>query len=278
MKTTDPDTVRRIERYVQMFARQAGEIALQRQANLDQVTSKDGQPLDAINILTEADVEIGTFAEEFFAATFPGCLVLQEERLDRVDVQAAPEDALIFVLDPIDGTLFYASGAFPWAVSVGCFQGGAALAGAVFAPQLGQLYYSEGSASFRNGQRICARSPGESLKGSIMIRHVRAYQDIDDFPGYTLSFGSPALHLCLVASGFACGCVTSRHRVHDVAGSVKILQNAGAEMRFLSGDLPDWRELIVHYDERAPECYFACPTGAFDRLVQYVKPRLPMPY
>ena len=97
--------------------------------------------------------------------------------------------------------------------------------------------------------------------------------EIVDFPGYVLSYDSVALHLALVASGYACACVTARHYVHDVAGAAKLLENAGAELRQLNGAPPPWQELITHPNQRSPDAFFACPQGAFERLAGYVRAR-----
>jgi fructose-1,6-bisphosphatase/inositol monophosphatase family enzyme len=248
------------------------------QPSLGGISSKDGLKLVAANIVTEADRIVGSFAEDFFSHMFPECLVIHEERTDEVDLGQVRPDTLIFIVDPIDGTLFYAKRSFAWTVSVGCFCGWKPIAGCIYAPQMQHMYYTQESSSFMNGQRIESSCPTGSLEGAVMLRHIKAYHDIDDFPGYTLSYGSSALHLALVASGFACACVTSRYSVYDVAGAVRILENAHAEMRFLNGELPSWEELITQHDTRARESFFACPKGSFDRLSRYVKPKLPTPY
>ena len=153
---------------------------------------------------------------------------------------------------------------------MGAFRNWEPLAGCIFAPVMGDMYYTAGDRSYLNGREIHARVSAESLKGSILLKHMRDYYSVRTFPGYTLSYGSIALHLALTASGLACACVTSKHKVHDVAGAAKILANAGAELRYLSGAMPDWQALIRKPTERAPDYFFACPQGSFAELVQYV--------
>lgn len=274
MVKLDAATLRQVENYMQVFAREAGWLAMHRQRHLSLVWAKDSRELDAASIVTEADHEVGDLAVDFFTRLFPGCLVIHEEQADRLDPAATP-DALMFISDPIDGTLLYAAGGFAWTVSVGCFHRWQPVAGCVYAPQLNHMFYTADGASLLNGTPIQARPQAGSLVSAVMLRHIKAYHDIDDFPGYTLSYGGPALHLCLVASGFASACVTSRHRVYDVAGAAKILENAGAELRFLNGEAPPWEQLVTNHSARAPDFFFACPRGEFERLSQYVKPKLP---
>lgn len=258
-----------------MFAREAGYQAMRLQRSLEQVDVKErGEAVTASNIVTEADERIGRFAEEFFAEAFPGCLVIQEETVEQLDTSGLSPETLVFIVDPIDGTLFYASGSFAWAISVGCFHAWEPVASCINVPSLQKMYYTKQGKSRLNGREIHAEYPAAALKKAVMLRHIKAYHDIDDFPGYTMSYGSVALHLALIAEGFACGCVTSKHRFYDVAGGVKLLENAGAELRYVNGGKPDWKALIVEPAQRAPDFFFACPTGAFDELAKFVKPKI----
>jgi len=254
-----------------MFAREAGHYALQARDNMEVASSKDGEELIASNIVTEVDQYVGAFAEDFFSRMFPGCLVIQEETADQLSADQLSGGKLIFVVDPIDGTLFYANRNFAWTVSVGVFYGWQPVASCIYAPQLRDFYYTEGEGSFLNGSQINAVSRLDSLKGAILLRHIKPYFCIDTFPGYSMSLGSVALHLALVASGFACGCVASRHRFWDIAGGVKLLANAGAEIRYLDGGVPEWRELIENLTARPRDYFFAGPKGDFEELSKYVE-------
>jgi fructose-1,6-bisphosphatase/inositol monophosphatase family enzyme len=270
MSQLNETTITRIEKYLPIFAREAGSQARHLREHMGQVSTKDGGEVHASNIVTEADRQIGRLSEEFFGQLFPGCVVIQEETAGQVDLARVTPETLIFVVDPIDGTLFYARHNFAWTVSVGCFYGWQPLAGCIYAPDLQSMYHTQDGSSFLNGSRIAASCPAGSLQGAVMVRHIRAYHAIEGFPGYALSFGSVALHLALVASGYACACVTTRHYVHDVAGAARLLENAGAELRLLNGGQPDWRELILNPNLKSPDAFFACPRGAFERLVGYV--------
>ena len=268
----DASALHSVEQTIQLFAREAGRRAVELQHKLGSVVSKDGQELIASNIVTEADEQIGRFAEEFFGRMFPGCVVIQEETVDQFNPGSVDDGTLVLIVDPIDGTLWYASRSWAWSVSIGVFQHWQPIAGCICAPQVDSIYYTEGDATFLNGEPVRARVPEGELKGAAMLRHIKAYHNIDSFPGYTLSYGSVALHLAMVAGGTACACITSKHKFYDVAGGVKLLENAGGELRYLSGETPDWRPLILAPGQRAPDFFFACPKGQFERLVQYIEP------
>ena len=110
-----------VEQAIRIFAREAGRQALDLQHELG-AASKDGEELIASNIVTEADERIGRFAEEFFTRLFPGAVVIQEETVDGFDAATVSDDTLVFVVDPVDGTLFYANQSWAWTVSVGVFR------------------------------------------------------------------------------------------------------------------------------------------------------------
>ena len=133
-----------IEQSVQVFAREAGRQALELQSKLSKVSSKDGEELIASNVVTEADERVGVLAESFFGRMFPGCVVIQEETLDQFDPGVLSDDSLVFVVDPIDGTLFYANRSWAWAISVGVFHRWEPIVGCVYAPQIEALYHTEG--------------------------------------------------------------------------------------------------------------------------------------
>ena len=83
------DTQTTIEQSVQSFAREAGRVALGLQKKLADVSSKDGEELTASNIVTEADEQVGQFAEDFFFACPQG----EFERLSQyVELTMAPPD------------------------------------------------------------------------------------------------------------------------------------------------------------------------------------------
>jgi myo-inositol-1(or 4)-monophosphatase len=265
------NALRHIEQHLLVFTKQAGEMAVAMQAELKFISAKKNKEVDASTIVTGADREIGAFAERYFQEHFPGCVAIQEETVEKMDTSKITDDTVVFIIDPIDGTLFYAQQSFAWSVSTGCFCGWKPVAGCVFAPQIQHIYYTGEDKSYLNGGVINSFFSEDAMKRSLLLRHVKAYHSIDGFPGYTGACGSVALHLAMVAAGFACGCVTSRHRLYDVAGAAMILENAGAELRLLNGEIPDWKHLILNPAERAPDFFFACPKGAFELLTRYVK-------
>ncbi len=79
MSQPDERSTTQIERRLQLFAGEAGRQARELQGHLERVASKDSQELYGSKIVTEADGQIGRFAEEFFPRVFPRLLVIQDE-------------------------------------------------------------------------------------------------------------------------------------------------------------------------------------------------------
>jgi myo-inositol-1(or 4)-monophosphatase len=119
---------------------------------------------------------------------------------------------LTWVVDPIDGTVNYLYDLPAWAVSIGVERDGAAVAGAVAAPRLGEVYTAWlGGGAWRNGVPISV-GPGPDLaeslvatgfgyaaarrarQGEIVARLLPRVRDIR-------RGGSAALDLCSVACG-----------------------------------------------------------------------------
>jgi hypothetical protein len=73
MSQPDERSTTQIERYLQLFAGEAGRQARELQGHLDCVASRDLQELYGSSIVTEADGQIGRFAEEFFPVVFHAC-------------------------------------------------------------------------------------------------------------------------------------------------------------------------------------------------------------
>lgn len=258
---------KRIDSYIRSFSREAGSIALDMQKS--NIITNIPQNKNISKVVSAADLKIGQFAEDYFSKTFPGSQVIQEETVNNFDPKLINEDTLLFIIDPIDATHLYVRDSFAWTISVGCFQGFKPISGCVFAPKLNEFYYTENGQSFFNGHVIKANQLGRELQNSIMLRHLKAYHNIDTFPGYTAAYGSVGLHMALVARGFAACCVASRHKIHDIAGSIKLLQNAKAELLYTDSSTPSWKDLILNPNKKAPKHFFACPIGQSNDLLKY---------
>lgn len=114
------------------------------------VTTKSNQTDFAteIDLVNEAMI-LGAIRENF-----PDHIVIGEEDTGTGKVRDLTEEKT-WIVDPIDGTTNFASGAPLTCVSIGFCNGGCPVLGVVFSPHTRELYVAvTGKGSFRNGQRI----------------------------------------------------------------------------------------------------------------------------
>jgi myo-inositol-1(or 4)-monophosphatase len=103
-----------------------------------------------IDLLTETDPAVEAALKKDLAALLPGASFLAEESA----AQAALGD-LTWVIDPLDGTTNFAHGLPIHAVSVGLWEEGRVVLGAVAVPVLGELFHAvRGGGAFLNGVPI----------------------------------------------------------------------------------------------------------------------------
>lgn len=87
-------------------------------------------------IVTQADEAVEAALRAEIAATYPAHVVWGEEQGDDDSASSAPR----WILDPIDGTINYASGIPIWATLIAHEVDGSVVAGVVGAPALGERY------------------------------------------------------------------------------------------------------------------------------------------
>ncbi|WP_188710282.1 3'(2'),5'-bisphosphate nucleotidase CysQ [Polaromonas eurypsychrophila] len=93
---------------------------------------------DDTSPLTEADLRADAVIRKGLEAAFPGVFVLSEESRSAGDAAA---DAF-FLVDPLDGTKEFLKRNGEFTVNIALVQQGVPIAGVVFAPALGELYYA----------------------------------------------------------------------------------------------------------------------------------------
>lgn len=157
-----------------------------------------------------------------------------------------------FVVDPIDGTTNYEIGDPNWMVSIGVTYRGKPVAGVTYQPALDKLYSAqEGQGSFltQGGKtrqlQISDAAPNAHVFETLFSRHPdrgaqRALHAIIDqwIPALTgnkqharyRTLGCPSVPLCMLAEGARNGLVAKPIKLHDVAASMVIAQEAGAEI------------------------------------------------
>lgn len=201
------------------------------------------------SVVTEADTAVEALLRQAIQTHFPGMNILGEEG----GVAYDPAQPYTFVLDPIDGTLSFTCGAPGWSICLGVLdQALRPVAGIVSAPSWDSLFIADldpHAPATCNGTPLPhALPPGavdnntSVLLDSRFLQHYRFH----GFPGKVRSFGSTALHVCLVAQqqGFVMAHVAPVY-VWDIAAAHAIVARAGLTMRYLDGQPLQYAPLMT---------------------------------
>lgn len=214
----------------------------------DAVRSKS-TPTDPVTVV---DTETERLLRDRLAQLRPGEAILGEEGGGPAESGAAPEGAVTWVLDPIDGTVNFMYGIPAYAVSVGAQIDGVSVAGAVADVVAGRAY----SAALGHGAHVtdgrethalrCAAVddlsmallgtgfgysvPRRTTQAQLLARMLPVVRDVR-------RIGSAALDLCMVAAGRLDAYYEHGLQVWDRAAGALIAAEAGARVVLPPGDV-----------------------------------------
>jgi myo-inositol-1(or 4)-monophosphatase len=221
------------------LARAAGERALEafRRTVVLEFTGKQ-----ADNPVTALDRDTETFLRNELRTAFPEHGLLGEEHADDI----AEGARFVWVIDPIDGTMNFASGLPLFGISIGLLDNGAPVAGCIWVPvgpTLGPGVYHAGAgggAWFDDQPVRVSRATDE--RGQIMalpagyLRAFRFRRAGKDVPRAARALpdprttGSCTAELVLIASGALRAGVFIKPSIWDVAAGVLIVREAGGHV------------------------------------------------
>ncbi|EIZ77624.1 inositol monophosphatase [Novosphingobium sp. Rr 2-17] len=211
---------------LEAIVREAGRIALATwPGDGHALTSWDKAPGSPV---CSADLAVDGFLKAELRALLPAAGWLSEET---VDAPSRLNDALVWLVDPIDGTRDFIAGRSGWAVSVALVNTRRPLLGYLYAParrraEGGEFWSAEaGRGAWRNGERLAA-SGRDSLPGARVPAKKLAVEDADltlvDQPN------SIALRMAMVAADEADLLATLRWGYEwDIAAAGLIAREAG---------------------------------------------------
>jgi myo-inositol-1(or 4)-monophosphatase len=208
------------------------------------------------DLVTEADFEAQQAIQQFLERRAPDFAFLAEEE-DASDLSRL-EGEYCWIVDPLDGTVNYAYGLAPYAVSVGLARNGTILAGAIWDPLLGEMFSAAvGEGAYCNDRRLkptaCTQLDqalvGVGFAPQITRKHRQIQQFLqvlEDCRGIR-RLGSAALTVCYVADGRLDAFWTETVKTWDVAAGIVIAEEAGAVVSRVDGqplDLADPKIVI----------------------------------
>ncbi len=154
---------------------------------------------------------------------------------------------LTWYVDPIDGTANYARGIALWAVSIAVARGGELIAGVIYDPASGQLFWADERGAFLReqfgrGEDRPMRSLGHSDEGSATValnfplaRDLVHFEELAlaQYAEITRAFGqvrgvhSTCIALAWVAAGWVDATISFETNPWDVAAGCFIIRRAG---------------------------------------------------
>lgn len=198
------------------------------------------------DVVTKTDFAIDQLFHREVKKQFPDDDVYSEEG-DACDLLRSR----VWVVDPIDGTSNFLFGVPLFAISVGIYEHGLPVIGAVYDPISKELFFArKGGGAFLNGQPVHV-SDTKDLSQALIVRasahgakpyeaSERIRERIYNKTLKTIRFGSSALGLAYVACGRVDGIyITGDTPPWDVAAGALIVQEAGGLVTHLDGT--PWR-------------------------------------
>lgn len=245
--------------FIQKVAREGGALALRafREGVLVR-QYKNGNPN---NIVTETDIEVENHIIAQIHAWYPSHGIIAEE-----SGKEAFDAEDVWIIDPIDGTLNFATGIPLFAIMIAHMHTGTIDASAIYLPVTDELFFAtEEGPSFCNGHQVscsskntlersrgCISSPASSRSLDLVASLNR---QVPRSPVHINSYGSMGIHACYVAAGRRDWMVSFAPSFHDLAATALLLEKSGCTVTDARGD-------AIHAESRGliaahPDCHIS---------------------
>ncbi len=238
-------------------AREAGQILLDKFGRKINISKKGD-----INLVTEADLASEKHIIEKIRSYYPKHSILAEESGESL-VVVENDNALKWIIDPLDGTTNFAHGYPCFCVTLALEHNGEIVVGVTFDPTRDELFAAEkGQGATLNGRQIRV-SDTEKLSESLIVTGFPYYfKQREDFARHLTDFllysrgvrrdGSAAIDMAYVACGRFDGFWEEGLHPWDVAAGVLLIEEAGGR--------------VSYYDD-APFSIYAPPICADNGLI-----------
>jgi myo-inositol-1(or 4)-monophosphatase len=200
------------------------------------------------DLVTNIDKEIEQFFINRIRKTFPNHRILGEEGLGD---EVSNLDGVVWIIDPIDGTMNFIHQQRNFAISLGVYENGIGKIGIIYDVAHGELYHAiAGKGAFMNAAELPPLKKG-TVKESIIalnatwvmenhrIDHNLLIPLVREARG-TRSYGTAALEMVFVATGRVDAYISMRLSPWDVAAGAVIIEELGGVVTNLKGNKLDF--------------------------------------
>ena len=186
----------------------------------------------AQDFATEADLAANKFIVNSIRKQYPSHSIIAEEG----DVaKADPNAEYLWIIDPLDGTLNYATSQPLFATSIALLHNNELFMAAVYAPVFDEFYFAQkGKGATLNGERLHGPQKTALAKSIGCIpSHNKSGWSLYTYPeackagSWVQALGSAAIMAAYVAAGRRDWLVLSNRKVWDLAAQILIMQEAG---------------------------------------------------
>ena len=230
---------KKIDTHAKQWIREAGECLM---ASLEQSLIVETKS-NASDLVTNMDRETEQFFIEKIKETFPDHYILGEEGYGD---EIASSLGIVWLIDPIDGTMNFVHQKRNFAISIGIYENGIGKIGLVYDPVHQELYHAvKGEGAFCNGIKIPVLEESTVTCGIIalnatwltdnpMLNMEKMMQLVKQARG-TRSYGCAALEMVYVATGRLDAYVTPRLSPWDFGGGMIIVEEVGGKVTTFAG-------------------------------------------
>ena len=199
---------------------------------------------EAINLVTEADIESEKTIIQSIRKTFPDHQILSEEQ----GLQDSPQHPIKWIIDPLDGTVNFAHGFPMYNVSIGVEYQGNCVIGAIYDPTRDELFLGQqGRGATLNGTPIHV-STTTTLEQALLVTgfaydiHTATDNNLKEFCAFAVRAGgmrrtgTAAIDLCYIACGRLDGFWELQLNPWDTAAGKVIVEEAGGKITNYTGE------------------------------------------
>jgi myo-inositol-1(or 4)-monophosphatase len=229
-----------VDRYAKSLIKEAGHKIRVSFFNQIHIDSK----ADANDLVTNIDREIEQFFIERIKTDFPTHKIIGEEGFgDKVE----SVEGVVWILDPIDGTMNFIHQQRNFAISLGIYIDGVGMLGYIYDVVQDDFYHArKDEGAYFNDERL-PKLEKIAVNNAVIGVNARwvapnRYIDHEKMIGLVLecrgtrSYGSAAIEIAYVASGRLDAYISMRLSPWDIAGGMIIASEVGAITTNLNGD------------------------------------------
>ena len=219
------------------WAAEAGQIALHYFRNVTPQQKSDK------TWLTQADLEVDRFLTAQLRTAYPDDGLISEEGV-RVEKQQVSDN--IWVIDPLDGTTAFVLGLPGWGISIGLLHQGQPYFGLFYMPLTNDLTYiaAPGQVCDNSGRHLTYAARQTWGVNGFLAVNASAHYNYRTHTYPVRALGSVGANLIYTARGVAAAAFLTKARLWDLVAGAAILQTAGGELRYLSGQKVEYGQLF----------------------------------